>query len=128
MISVKSTADLAKMRASGKIAGGALKLVGEKIKPGMTTLQLNKMIHDYIVQRGAKPSFLNYGGFPASACISVNEELIHGIPSNKRILREGDIVSIDVGAFKDGFHSDTCMTFPVGKISDEAKTIENKKD
>ena len=123
MISVKSTADLAKMRASGKIAGGALKLVGEKIKPGMTTLQLNKMIHDYIVQRGAKPSFLNYGGFPASACISVNEELIHGIPSNKRILREGDIVSIDVGAFKDGFHSDTCMTFPVGKISDEAKKL-----
>ena len=123
MISVKSTADLAKMRASGKIAGGALKLVGEKIRPGMTTMQVNKLVHDYIVQRGARPSFLNYGGFPASACISVNNELIHGIPSSKRVLRDGDIVSIDVGAFKDGFHSDTCMTFPVGNISEEAKKL-----
>ena len=123
MISVKSTADLAKMRASGKIAGGALELVGEKIRPGMTTMQVNKLVHDYIVQRGARPSFLNYGGFPASACISVNNELIHGIPSSKRVLRDGDIVSIDVGAFKDGFHSDTCMTFPVGNISEEAKKL-----
>ena len=123
MISVKSTADLAKMRASGKIAGGALKLVGEKIKPGMTTLQVNKIVHDYIVSHGAKPSFLHYGGFPASACISVNEEVIHGIPTAKRVLKEGDIVSVDVGALKDGFHSDTCMTFPVGEISEEARKL-----
>lgn len=123
MVNIKTTADLAKMRVAGKIAGGALKLVGETIKPGMTTLQVDKLVHDYIVKNGAKPSFLNYGGFPASACISVNEELIHGIPSAKRVLRDGDIVSVDVGAFKDGFHSDTCMTFPVGNISDEAKQL-----
>jgi len=123
MISVKSTADLAKMRASGKIAGGALKLVGESIKPGMTTMQINNLVHNYIVKNGARPSFLNYGGFPASACISVNNELIHGIPSSKRILKEGDIVSVDVGAFKDGFHSDTCWTFAVGQISDEAQKL-----
>lgn len=123
MITLKSTADLAKMRVAGKIAGGALKLAGESIKPGMTTLQLNKIIHDYIVKNGAKPSFYRYGGFPASACISVNEELIHGIPSAKRILKAGDIVSIDLGAFKDGFHSDTCATFPVGDISEEAKKL-----
>lgn len=123
MITLKSTADLAKMRVAGKIAGGALKLVGESIKPGMTTMQLNKIVHDYIVKNGAKPSFYRYGGFPASACISVNEELIHGIPSPKRILKAGDIVSVDLGAYKDGFHSDTCATFPVGEISDEAKKL-----
>lgn len=123
MITIKSTADLAKMRAAGKIAGGALELAGRSVKPGMTTAQLDKIIHDYIVSKGAVPSFLGYGGFPASACISVNEELIHGIPSNKKILKAGDIVSVDVGAFKDGFHSDTCATFPVEEISDEAKEL-----
>lgn len=123
MITIKSTVDLAKMRAAGKIAGGALELAGKSVKPGMTTAQLDKIIHDYIVSKGAVPSFLGYGGFPASACISVNEELIHGIPSNKKVLKAGDIVSVDVGAFKDGFHSDTCATFPVGEISDEAKEL-----
>ena len=123
MISVKSTADLAKMRVAGKIAGGALQLAGKSIKPGMTTLQLDKIIHDYIVGHGAKPSFLNYGGFPASSCISINDEIIHGIPDNKKIIRDGDIVSVDVGACINGFHGDTCATFPVGKISDEAKKL-----
>lgn len=123
MISVKSTTDLAKMRVAGKIAGGALQLIGKSIKPGMTTAQLDKIVHDYIVSHGAKPSFLNYGGFPASACISVNEEIIHGIPNSKKVIKNGDIVSIDLGAFKDGFHSDTCATFPVGDISDEAKKL-----
>ncbi|MDO5559097.1 MAG: type I methionyl aminopeptidase [Oscillospiraceae bacterium] len=123
MISVKSKADLAKMRVAGKIAGGALQLAGKSIKPGMTTLQLDKIIHDYIVGHGATPSFLNYGGFPASACISINDEVIHGIPNSKKIIKAGDIVSVDVGACIDGFHGDTCSTFPVGKITDEAKKL-----
>ena len=123
MVSIKSSTDLAKMREAGKIAGRALKLAGESIKAGMTTKALDKIIHDYIVGCGAKPSFLNYGGFPASACISINNEVIHGIPSHKRRIAEGDIVSVDVGAYYNGFHGDTCATFPVGKISDEAKAL-----
>ena len=123
MVSIKSSTDLAKMREAGKIAGRALKLAGESIKAGMTTKALDKIIHDYIVGCGAKPSFLNYGGFPASACISINNEVIHGIPSHKRRIAEGDIVSVDVGAYYNGFHGDTCATFPVGKISYEAKAL-----
>lgn len=123
MISIKSSTDLAKMREAGLIAGRALKLAGESIKPGMTTKALDKIIHDYIISCGAKPSFLHYGGFPASACISINNEVIHGIPSHKRRIAEGDIVSVDVGAFYNGFHGDTCATFPCGKISDDAKAL-----
>lgn len=123
MVSIKSSTDLAKMREAGQIAGRALKLAGESIKAGMTTKALDKIIHDYIVGCGAKPSFLGYGGFPGSACISINNEVIHGIPSQKRRIAEGDIVSVDVGAFYNGFHGDTCATFAVGKISDEAKAL-----
>ena len=123
MISIKSKSDLAKMRDAGKIAGSALKLAGESIKAGMTTLELDKIIHDYIVKCGATPSFLNYGGFPGSACISINNEVIHGIPRASKIIHEGDIVSVDVGAYYNGFHSDNCATFPCGKISDEAKAL-----
>ena len=123
MVSIKSSTDLAKMREAGLIAGRALKLAGESIKPGMTTKALDKIIHDYIIGCGAKPSFLNYGGFPASACISINNEVIHGIPVHKRRIAEGDIVSVDVGAYYNGFHGDTCETFPVGKVSDEAKAL-----
>jgi len=123
MVSIKSSTDLAKMREAGLIAGRALKLAGESIKAGMTTKALDKIIHDYIIGCGAKPSFLNYGGFPASACISINNEVIHGIPSHKTRIAEGDIVSVDVGALYNGFHGDTCATFPVGKISDEAKAL-----
>ncbi len=123
MISIKSSTDLAKMRQAGLIAGRALKLAGESIKSGMTTKVLDKIVHDYIVKCGAKPSFLGYGGFPASACISINNEVIHGIPSHKVKIQEGDIVSVDVGAFYDGFHGDTCATFACGKISDEAQQL-----
>ena len=123
MISIKSKTDLGKMRVAGKIAAGALKLAGESIKSGMTTYALDKIIHDHIVGQGAKPSFLGYGGFPASACISINNEVIHGIPSIKRVIKDGDIVSVDVGAYINGFHGDTCATFAVGKISDEAKRL-----
>ena len=89
----------------------------------MTTKALDKIIHDFIVGCGAIPSFLNYGGFPGSACISINNEVIHGIPSHKKRIAEGDIVSVDVGAFYNGFHGDTCATFAVGKISEEAKEL-----
>lgn len=111
------------MREAGLIAGRALKLAGESIKSGMTTKALDKIVHDYIIKCGAKPSFLNYGGFPASACISINNEVIHGIPSHKRRIQEGDIVSVDVGAEYNGFHGDTCATFACGKISDEAQAL-----
>lgn len=123
MINIKSNSDIAKMRIAGKVAGGALKLAGESVKAGMTTLALDKIIHDYIIANGAKPSFLGYGGFPASACISINNEVIHGIPSPKTIIKEGDIVSVDVGAYIGGFHGDTAATFAVGEISDEAKQL-----
>ncbi len=123
MISIKSKTDLAKMREAGKIAGGALKLAGESIKAGMTTLELDKIVHDYIVGCGAKPSFLGYGGFPGSACISINNEVIHGIPRSSKVIHKGDIVSVDVGALYNGFHGDTCATFPCGEISDEAKAL-----
>lgn len=123
MVSIKSSTDLAKMREVGQIAGRALKLAGESIKAGMTTKALDKIIHDFIVGCGAIPSFLNYGGFPGSACISINNEVIHGIPSHKKRIAEGDIVSVDVGAFYNGFHGDTCATFAVGKISEEAKEL-----
>lgn len=123
MISIKSKTDLAKMRDAGRIAGQALQLAGESIKAGMTTLELDKIVHDYIISCNAKPSFLRYGGFPGSACISINNEVIHGIPRASKIIREGDIVSVDVGAFYEGFHGDTCATFPCGKISEEAKAL-----
>ena len=123
MVSIKSSTDIAKMREAGQIAGRALKLAGESIKAGMTTKALDKIIHDFIVGCGAIPSFLNYGGFPGSACISINNEVIHGIPSHKKRIAEGDIVSVDVGAFYNGFHGDTCATFAVGKISEEAKEL-----
>lgn len=123
MVNVKSNSDIAKMREAGRIAGGALKLAGQSIKAGMTTLALDKIVHDYIVSKGAVPSFLGYGGFPGSACISINNEVIHGIPSAKVKIKDGDIVSVDVGAYYNGFHGDTCATFAVGKISDEAKRL-----
>lgn len=123
MISVKSKSELEKMRKAGIIAGNALHFGGRSIKVGMTTFELDKIIHDYIVKNGAKPSFLGYGGFPASACISINNQVIHGIPSKKVRIQEGDIVSIDVGAYIDGFHGDTAYTFAVGKISQEAQQL-----
>jgi len=123
MISVKSKAELEKMRRAGIIAGNALHFGGRSIRIGMTTHELDKIIHDYIVKNGAKPSFLGYGGFPATACISINNEVIHGIPSKTRKICDGDIVSIDVGAYIDGFHGDTAYTFAVGNVSEEAKQL-----
>ena len=122
-ITIKSKTDLIKMREAGRVAARALQLAGQSLEPGMTTLDVDKIVHDYIVGQGAYPSFLNYGGFPGSACVSVNDEVIHGIPSRHRRLKTGDIVSIDVGAKLNGFHGDTCATFPVGRISTEAQAL-----
>ena len=108
------------MMEAGRITGEALLVAREHVREGISTLELDTLIRTAIEKRGAKPSFLGYHGFPGSACISINDEVIHGIPSKKRILREGDIVKIDVGAFYKGFHGDSARTIPVGRVSEEA--------
>jgi methionyl aminopeptidase len=108
------------MIEAGRITGEALLAAREHVREGVSTKELDTVIRNYIEKCGAKPSFLGYAGFPASACISVNDEVIHGIPSKKRILREGDIVKIDVGAFYKGFHGDSARTIAVGNVSEEA--------
>ena len=122
MISIKNEHELASMREACKITAAARALAGEMVKPGVSTKAIDKAVHDFIVSQGAKPSFLHYSGYPASACISVNATVIHGIPSGY-ILKEGDIVSVDVGAFYKGFHGDCAATFPCGEISDEAAKL-----
>ncbi len=119
LISVKSPRELERMRKAGRITAAARKLAGEMVEPGVTTLEIDKEVRKFIQSHGAKPSFLGYGGFPASACISVNDVVIHGIPDHRKLV-EGDIVSIDVGAFIGGFHGDCAATFPCGKVSDQA--------
>lgn len=122
MVVIKSKSEIEKMRIAGKITAGALKAAEEAIRVGMTTHELDTVIRKYITSHGAKPSFLGYGGFPASACISVNDEVIHGIPSSRK-LEDGDIVSVDVGAYINGYHGDSCKTFAVGEISEETKAL-----
>ena len=122
MISLKSQREIEAMRKAGRITARARELAGSMVKPGVTTKEIDKAVRDFIKSCGAKPSFLGYGGFPGSACISVNDEVIHGIPGS-RILQEGDIVSVDVGAFIDGFHGDCAATYPCGKVSDEAMRL-----
>ena len=119
LISLKSPREIQAMRKAGRITAQARALAGSMIKPGVTTKEIDKAVRDFIKSYGAKPSFLGYGGFPGSACISVNDEVIHGIPG-PRVLREGDIVSVDVGAVVDGYHGDCAATFPCGQVSDEA--------
>ena len=111
------------MRDAGRIAAIAREVGGEHVREGVTTAAIDREIKKCILSHGAKPSFLGYGGFPASACISVNDEIIHGIPSNERVLKNGDIVKIDVGAYYKGFHGDCAATFTVGDVSDEAKKL-----
>ncbi len=123
MIILKEKAQIELMREAGKIAAAALVEAGAKIKDGVTTAEIDKFIHNFILKHNATPSFLHYQGFPGCSCISLNDEVIHGIPSKKRVIREGDIVSIDVGAFKNGYHSDTAYTFFCGNVSDNAKRI-----
>lgn len=123
MIQVKNALQIAAMRDAGRITGEALLAARDSLREGMTTYELDKVIHNYIVRAGAKPSFLGYNGFPASACISINDEVIHGIPSKKRVIRAGDIVKIDVGAYYRGFHGDSARTIAVGEVSDTAKRL-----
>ena len=123
MIIIKSNEEIKLMRIAGRISGETLALGGELVKPGVSTKMIDDKISHYIEKCGAKPSFLVYGGFPGSACISINDQVIHGIPSADKILEEGDIVKIDVGAFIHGYHGDNANTFPCGKISDEAARL-----
>ncbi|MBO5670494.1 MAG: type I methionyl aminopeptidase [Clostridia bacterium] len=123
MIAVKNAVQIAAMRDAGKITGEALCMAGEMVRPGITTKEIDTAIRGYITKCGATPSFLNYNGFPASACISINDEVIHGIPSAARQLQDGDIVKIDVGAYYKGYHGDTANTFPVGHVSEEAERL-----
>lgn len=123
MIIIKSSDEIQKIREAGKIVSEALCLAGEAVKDGMTTWELNDLIEKVIVGHGARPSFKNYHGFPAASCISTNCIVVHGIPSKKVVLREGDIVSVDVGAFLNGYHADAARTFAVGNISAEAQKL-----
>ena len=123
MIFIKNPEQIKKMQIAGRITGEALALAGEAVRDGISTAELDKIIRCHIEKCGAKPSFLGYGGFPGSACISINDEVIHGIPSKRKFLKEGDIVKIDVGAFIGGYHGDSANTFPVGKVSDEAMRL-----
>ena len=122
MITLKSSHEIDLMRRSGKITAAARALAGEMVKPGVTTQEINDAVERFIRKQGAVPSFLHYNGSPASVCISVNDEIIHGIPG-KRVLREGDIVSVDVGAYIGGFHGDCAATFPCGTVSPEAQRL-----
>ena len=122
MITIKSPREIEAMRLAGRITAAARAYAGEMVKPGVTTQEIDKAVRQFIKQQGAVPSFLGYNGFPGSCCISVNDEVIHGIPG-KRVLKEGDIVSIDVGAYIGGYHGDCAATFACGEISDEAKRL-----
>ena len=123
MVVIKSSRELQQMKEACRISANALVVAGKAVEPGVSTLEIDTIVRKYIEKEGATPSFLGYGGFPASACISVNNVVIHGIPSKKQILKEGDIVSVDVGAFYEGFHGDNAYTFACGKISDEAQRL-----
>ena len=122
MIAIKNERELKLMRQACQITAAARALAGEMVRPGVSTEQIDKAVHDYIVAQGAKPSFLGYHGYPASVCISVNNTVIHGIPGGY-VLKEGDIVSVDVGAFFGGYHGDCAATFPCGVISTEAQKL-----
>lgn len=123
MISLKTARELDQMRKACTLSAQTLKLAGERIKAGMSTYELDTILREFIYSKGAKASFLGYGGFPGCACISINDEVIHGIPSKKRIIQPGDIVKVDVGAYIDGFHGDNAATFAVGEVSPEAKEL-----
>lgn len=128
MISIKSATQIDKMRESCKLTKELFLILEDKIKPGITTKELDTIAYNFYKKHGATPNFLNYNGYPATICASVNEEVVHGIPS-KRELRDGDIISIDMGCILDGWHSDAARTFGVGKISDEAqKLIDTTKE
>lgn len=123
MVVLKTRKEIEKMREAGRISAGALKVAGEAVEPGVSTWEIDEIARKYILRKGGKPNFLHYGGFPATACISINNEVIHGIPSRKKILKAGDIVSIDLGASVDGYNGDNAATFACGEISKEAQRL-----
>ncbi len=122
-VTIKSSREIEYMRIAGKILHDTLEILEHAIKPGISTWEIDRIGEDFIRSKGCIPSFLNYNGFPASICISVNEEVVHGIPKKHRILQEGDIVSLDAGVIYKGYHSDAARTVPVGKISEEASCL-----
>lgn len=122
MITIKTDAQINLMRRAGKIVAETLKLVEDNLRPGMMTAEIDKIAEEYIFSKGAKPAFKGYHGFPAATCISIDDEVVHGIPG-KRILVEGQIVSVDLGAIFDGFYGDSAETFPVGEISEEKRKL-----
>ena len=122
MIIIKNNDEIASMRKAGRIVAETLLLLEEKIKPGITTAELDRVAEEFITKHGAKPSFKGLYGFPSSLCISVNEQVVHGIPGNYKI-KDGDIVSIDCGALIDGFHGDAARTFPIGEVTNDAKRL-----
>ena len=123
MIKIKSQEEIELMREAGRITRDTLKVVEDSIRVGISTKELDKIAYDYIKSQGATPSFKNYCGFPGSICASVNDTIVHGIPSNNIILKEGDIISIDCGAKYKGYHSDAARTFPVGKVDAKVKRL-----
>ena len=123
MIVLKTGRELKVMREACRISAEALKLAGSAVEPGVTTAELDKIAEKYILSQGAKPNFKNYNGYPATACISINNEVIHGIPSKNRVIKSGDIVSIDLGAKFEGYHGDNAATFACGDVSEEAKRL-----
>ncbi len=123
MVTVKSAQEIELMRKANQIVRDTLNLLEEKIKPGMTTKQLDKIAHDYIVGCNAVPSFLGYSGYPASICVSIDEEVVHGIPSPKRYIEEGQIVSVDIGSIYKGYNGDAARTFAIGKVSEEKQRL-----
>ncbi|MBQ9350886.1 type I methionyl aminopeptidase [Phyllobacterium sp.] len=125
MIVLKTNRELSLMREACRISAGALRVAGEAVEPGVTTEEIDRVAYKYIVSQGARPNFLNYAGFPATACISINDEVIHGIPSKQRVLKQGDIVSIDLGATINGYNGDNAATFAVGSVSPDAERLIN---
>ena len=123
MISIKNSEQLKLMRMAGRITGEALLVGAEALRDGVSTKEIDRRIRAYIEKCGARPSFLGYGGFPGSACISINNEVIHGIPSDSRVVKDGDIVKIDVGACYRGYHGDSARTFAVGHVSETAQKL-----
>lgn len=123
MIIVKTDREIAIMKKACRISAQALQLIGNAVKPGVTTAELDRLAEDFIRSEGAVPNFKNYAGYPATACISINNQVIHGIPSKHTVLKDGDIVSVDLGAKCDGYNGDNAATFACGNISDEAKRL-----